>query len=603
MTRHGWWIAGAAALIAVAAIVALFTRGPASGRAPVQHGGAARSLGDGAHGDAPADGGTVRVTIGVLPKGSSPEWTLELRDGGGTLHAESGTGERECAIGPVSAGRALLTLRARGFVGETRHLDVGSAEVIVSASLRQFGRVSGRLHCDGMPVGGALVRLAMARDSLSMFMDLAEEDRVPEMGWSVESDGDGRYRFDRVPPAEGFTLVAADFDHSPAHADPFDVKPGVETTVDIVMPVGSHLAGRVVDSRGAPCAGTTVHVYIKRTKLPIIGWVDEARARTDDDGRFVTPALTGPEPRMLKAWVAVDGVQQIIQHETEPPERGTKDVGTLAPLPGIVLFEAESMTGKGPFKMTVAVNGDPPGVGQGVVVNDLALDREGRARVMGFPVGEGVYSVSNADDRSVAEGKFRTTGRDMVVKIPAFVEPAPRPPKPEESLVVEVAETGEDAIVALIGDGEFLMWRQVRKDDRSPVIERVPPGSYTLHVTAGDRYSQQEVTQVKGADLKLSVLPDRIGRSFTILVLQDGKPVPGARVQLRGFRAGARGQRVPWAEGGEDGRVVLRGLPPDLSALTATVLNKEGQGRTYPIEVTAAGEATVDLAKAPGEQR
>ncbi len=602
MTRHGWWIAVAAALVAVAAVIALFARGPASGRAPVQAGGASRDARSDA-GEA-ARGGLVRVTVGVLPGGASPEWTLELRDAGDTLHAERGTGERECVLGPVAPGRALLTLRARGFVGESRRLEIGPGEITIPLVLRQFGRVSGRLHRDGMPVGAALVRLSMPRDSFPMLMHLAEEDRVSEMTWSAESDGEGLYRFDGVPPADGYRLVAADFDHSPAHAGPFAVKPGEEAIVDIVMVVGSHLAGRIVDSRGGPCAGTTVHVYVKSAKLPMVGWMDEARARTDDDGRFVTPALTGSATRMLKAWVAVDGVQEIIQHETDPPERGTKDVGTLAPTPGIVLFEAESMTGNGPFKMTVVVNGDPPGVGQSVIVNDLAFDREGRARVMGFPAGEGVYCVTNADGRSVAEGTFRTTGRDVVVKIPAFVEPAPRPPKPEESLVVEVADTGEDAIVVLIGEGEFLMWRQVRRDDRSPVIERVPPGRYTLHVTAGDRYSQQEVTQVKGQDLKLSVIPDRIGRSLTLLVLQDGRPVPGARVQLRGFRAGARGLRAPWAEGGEDGRVVLRGLPADVTVLAATVLNKEGQGRTYPaIEVTDAGEATVDLAKAPDEQR
>jgi hypothetical protein len=495
-------------------------------------------------------------------------------------------------------------VRARGFVGDTRPLEVGPADATVSAVLRQFGSVSGNLRCDGMPVGGALVRLSMAPESMRVLMDVTEEDRVSDLAWSVESDGEGRYRFDRLPPAEGFTLVAADFDHSPANAGPFDVKPGAETTVDLAMAVGSHLAGRVVDSRGAACKGTTVNIYRKHVKPGVIKWEDEARARTDDDGRFVTPALAGAEVRMLKAWVAVDGVQEIIQHETEPPERGTRDVGTLAPLPGLVLFEAESLTGKPPFAITAAVDSDPPGVGLGVVVNGVALDREGRARVLGFPVGHGVYRVANGDGRSVAEGEFETTGRDMIVKLPAFVEPAPEPPEPEESLVVDVAETGEDAIVVLIGEGEFLMWRAVPKDRRSPVIERVPPGSYTLHVTAGDRYWQQEVTQAKGEDLKVSVLPDRVGRSFTIRVLQDGKPVPGARVQLRGFRAGARGHRVPWAEGGDDGRVVLRGLPADVTVLTATVLNKEGNGGTYPaIEIGDGGEATVDLAKAPGEQR
>jgi len=442
----------------------------------------------------------------------------------------------------------------------------------------------------------------MPRESLSTLMDLAEEDRVPDMAWSAKSDGEGRYRFERVPPAEGFTLVAGDFDHAPVEAGPFDVRPGEETVVDVPMRVGGHIAGRIVDSRGVPCAGATVHVYVQQRKPSVVSWVDEARARTDDDGRFDTPALPGTEMRMLKAWVAVGGVQQIIQHETEPPERGTRDVGTLAPLPGVVLLEAESMAGKGPFKVTVGVTGDPPGVGPVVIVNDLELDAEGCARVAGFPVGDGVYSVFNGDGRAVIDGKFRATGADIVVKIPPFGEPPSPAPTPKEKLTIDVPE-GQDVLVALLAGEDIAMWRRVRKDDSGPVVEPVGPGTYTLHISAGDRYGRQEITQVEGQDLRVSAVPDRIGRTVTILVLQDGKPVPRAKVGVRGFRAGSRGLRMPWAESGEDGRALLRGVPPDVSALTATIVSKEGFGRTYSLELGEQPEVTVDLAQAPGEGR
>ncbi len=600
MLGRGWVIATAGAVVALVLWIVLATRGPASGRAPVQTGGAqSRSEGSGALAEG---GGSLRVAVGAMPAGSLPEWVLEARDSAGELRQERGSGERESVIGSLPAGRLLCIVRAPGFVGETRRLEVEEGrEAVVALTLRQFGRVSGTVRCEGVPVPGALVQLALPEQAAEALMHLAPDDRISGRSRSVESDGNGQYRFDRVPAAQGFSVVAAGFDHAPVRVESVEVKAGEEATADITLVAGAHLAGRIVDSRGVSSKGATVHVSWRRDKRATVIWEDEARARTDEDGRFVTPALTGPAVRRLKAWIVVDGVQQVIQHDTPPPDHGTKDVGTLAPLPGTVLFDLEGATADAPATLTVAVNGDPPGVGLSLSLTGIAFDRDGRIRMAGLPIGEGCYSAVSADSRATMDGQFRTTGSDMVVKIPALKQ-RQEAPQPREQLVIDVAETADPALLLLIADDSIVMWREIGKGNREPVVEKVSPGKYTLFVRAGDRYGQQEVTQIAGQDLRTSIMPDRIGRSASVLVLDKGKPVPGATVKVRGFCKGSRGLRAPWAKAVSDGRALVRGLPPEVKALTITVFDATGEfGRGYSIDIGSTEEVTVDLAAAPGD--
>lgn len=600
MFGRGWVIAAAGATVALVLWIVLATRGPASGRAPVQNAGAeGRSDGSGAV----AEGGeSVRVAVAARPAGSQPEWTLEVRDSVGKLRQEKGSGERECVVGGLPAGRILCTVRAPGFVGETRRVEVeGGRGAVATLTLSRFGSLAGTIRCEGVPVAGALVHLALPEQAAEALLHLAPDDRVSGTSRSVESDGDGQYRFDRVPPAQGFSVVAAGFDHAPVRVEAVEVKAGEEATADVTLIVGAHLAGRIVDSRGAPSKGATVHVSQRREKRAVVIWEDEARARTDEDGRFVTPALSGPAVRRLKAWVVVDGVQQVLQHDTSPPDHGTKDVGTLAPHPGTVLFELEGATADAPAILTVAVNGDPPGVGPSISLNGVAFDRDGRIRMAGLPIGEGFYSAASTVGRATMDGQFRTTGSDMVVKIPALKQ-REEAPQPKEQLVVDVADTADPALLLLIADGSIVMWREITKGNREPVVEKVSPGKYTLFVRAGDRYGHQEVTQVAGQDLGTSITPDRIGRSVSVLVLDGGKPVPGATVRVRGFCKGSRGMRAPWAQTGSDGRALIRGLPPDVKALTIAVFDGAGEfGRGYSIDIGGVDEVTVELTETHGD--
>ncbi len=595
MAGRGWWIAAAGVVLAFALWGLFATRGPAPGRAPASRGGP---------GGGPSDtgrppGGSVRLTIAALPPGSQPAWTLEARDSAGQLHEEKGTGERECVLRSLALGRLRCILRAEGFVGESLRVESeDEQEVAATLTLRRLGRVSGVVRCEGVPVAGVLVHLTVPIESAAALMDLSPADRRAGAARSVESDANGRYSFDRVLPVQGLTLVAAGFDHAPVRAGPLDVRPGEDTTADFALVAGAHLSGRIVDLRGAPCGGATVNILRRHDKRAAVIWDDEARARTDEDGRFVTPALSGQAVRMLKAWIVIDGIQLVIQHETSPPERGTKDVGTLAPHPGSVLFEVEGGVAAHPSAvLTVAVNADPPGVGPSFILSDATFDRDGRVRIAGLPAGEGVYAVVCRDTRAVSEGKFRTTGSDIVVKVPPL-QVREELPAPEEQLIVDVTGTEEPALLVLIADSQFVMWREIGKGSLEPVVERVSPGRYTLFLRAGDRYGQREITQVAGQDLRTSIAPDRIGRSVSVLVLDEGKPVPGATVHVRGFGKGSGGLRAPWAKAGDDGRVVLRGLPPDVVALTIAAMAAD-HGRGYSLDFRDTDEVTVDLAVTP----
>jgi len=591
MSGRSLRIVAGGAVVAGVLLGLLALRGPASGRAPAPRRGP-RAEAD----PATAPGGSVRIAVAALPAGSQPDWRLDVRDSAGVSHEEKGTGEQERVIRPLAAGRLRCTVCAEGFVGESQRIEIeGGQEVAATLTLRRLGRVSGVVRCEGVPVPGVLVQLMVPAESAAFLMDLAPADRGAGTARGCESDGNGRYGFDRVLPVQGLTLVAAGFDHAPVRAGPVDVGPGEEVTADFVLIAGAHLSGRIVDMEGAPSKGATVNVLQRRDKRGVVIWDDEARARTDEDGRFVTPALSGPAVRMVKAWTVLHGVHQIIQHETSPPDRGTKDVGTLAPHPGTVLFEVEGGAVDPSAVLTVAVHGDPPGVGQSVVLSDATFDLEGRIRIAGLPPGEGVYAAVCPDSRAMAEGTFRTTGSDMVVKIPALKVPE-KPLPPQEQLVVDVAETAEPALLVLLAGGEFVMWRQIEKGSREPVVERVPPGRYTLFLRAGDRFGQQEIAHVAGQDTRISVAPDRVGRALSVLVLDEGKPVPGASVSVRGFRKESRGLRAPWAETGDDGRAVLRGLPPDVAALTIGAMAKDfGRTRSFDIR-DATDEVTLDLA-------
>lgn len=190
-------------------------------------------------------------------------------------------------------------------------VEVGSEDVTglvwrVSAGGAVVGTVSDQA---GAPVAGINVRVSARRDS-------DPRARKPQ-AW-VETDADGRYE------ARGLASGRADVQlHSARHpslAEPVTVEVPAEgeVTVDLTVPSGGTIAGRVVDDRGQPVADVRVRAASVDSRQ---GYWDES-VRSGEDGRF---ELEGVEPGKQRVF-AVDDAWQALR---APGQRRDAEAGKL----------------------------------------------------------------------------------------------------------------------------------------------------------------------------------------------------------------------------------------------------------------------------------
>lgn len=143
---------------------------------------------------------------------------------------------------------------------------------------------------EGQPVAGANVRLTPKRGS---------DPRAPQpRGWT-ETDDDGRYEARGL--AAGTADVQVHSDRHPPLPDPVPVTVPAEgeVTLDLTLPGGGAIAGRVVDDRGQPVGGVQVTAASLGRRDGF--WND--RSETSDDGTF---ELRGVPPGKKRVY-ASDG--------------------------------------------------------------------------------------------------------------------------------------------------------------------------------------------------------------------------------------------------------------------------------------------------------
>lgn len=214
-----------------------------------------------------------------------------------------GTGSFEVA--PVPAGRTTrLHLRATGFLEAYRDLDPAEVahQIELDPGLSAEGVV---FEASGAPAAGAVVRRGPYFSNVHT---------APER---VVTDANGRFRlegFSRPDPNDEYEappyVVVLHEGHAVHVEQPIELGPGA-ATVSVRLDAERRLAGRVVDTDGAPVEGASLRLTGERrvnrgftTDIPP-SWVHVARiddTTSDADGRFAFEQLPdGPYELQLFA--------------------------------------------------------------------------------------------------------------------------------------------------------------------------------------------------------------------------------------------------------------------------------------------------------------
>lgn len=186
-----------------------------------------------------------------------------LRLSGGARAAATSDADGRFSFAPVPAGRGALGVNADGFQPiESRELAVPAAgiadlELVLDSGAVLEGRV---FTADGEPV---------------------EDARVVSGAAASISDADGVYRLEGVPP--GRRKVQLRHREFPPLDKDFAVESGVNS-LDLILPAGHEVAGRVVDRDGRPVSGAGLALFLD-------GSPREQEAVGGEDGAFSFPRV------------------------------------------------------------------------------------------------------------------------------------------------------------------------------------------------------------------------------------------------------------------------------------------------------------------------
>jgi protocatechuate 3,4-dioxygenase beta subunit len=264
------------------------------------------------HGAMPED--IVRVTTGA-------DGRFEL--GSRLLHRKPGE--------PTDAGQPsqpVIVVRAEGFADFghqcfdacTSSYDAGDLQLVAGASIE--GRV---VDEHGQPLAAARVGADVE----------SEQDCLPPQdvsAWlhAVDTGADGRFVLPGLPTGAVRLHLAAS-GCTRLDTDPVTVRAGSAANCgDLVLPVGSLVAGTVVDPQGKPRAGARVTsvwiplggrnepAEIEQALVQLRDACARAVALTDEEGRFELGGLSGGNLSLI---ASLDGYEAALVHEIAPGRR------------------------------------------------------------------------------------------------------------------------------------------------------------------------------------------------------------------------------------------------------------------------------------------
>jgi protocatechuate 3,4-dioxygenase beta subunit len=423
-----------------------------------------------------------------------------------------------------------------------------------------------------------VVRFSDGRPAPCVHSDL---DGVPdsgaadgEGGWQAwgTTRSDGSFRVRELPRGRYVVEVSHDMagpDFADHTTEPLTAG---DDAVEIVVPIGVSVAGRVVDERGAGVEGVSVE------STSALSEYDTKWATTDADGRFAVPAregetyrvtaerngLVSPEP------VDVPGGKQdvVLRIETPPKSRG---------LAGVLVDE----DGK-PLAGT-RIEARHPEDHRKVVGYDTT-DADGRFAIEGLPDGAFRLELNDYDPRGLAlvHGLFdrgtrglRITARGTVAISGVVVDEDGRPVRNAD---VSISHELMDASYGCDTDagGAFSM------------SDFPPRGGYVVSVEH-EAFVDRAVTGVDAGGERLQIVLARGVELEGRIVGVDGAAVRRASFSLRLLDSDATFEVAAHTD--DDGAFHVRGLRPGTYRVSVG-----DHGPAGPEEGVVAGRTGVVLA-------
>ena len=535
------------------------------------------------------------VTVEVVDDAGKPVdgATIELR-GLDTQVATTAAGK--VTIAPVIPGWYQLAAWAPGFARSYTWLEVQGDATAARVALRRGAAVAGRVvDSAGAPVAGARVTFGGASD-WSVQIDARRDGQL--------TGADGRFRFDAIA-AGSVRFDAHHPDHAPASSAivTLDGVTPVED-VEIVVPDGATISGKVVDDKGAPVASARVRIGVAGA-----GFVSgpPRQVFSDDGGGFTVRGL--PMRALEAAAVSDAGASATVPIDASGGDVGGVElvIDVTGAISGVVVDPAgepiegvqvsagpDFRTGGGDDFSSWRLRGFP----------EALTDAGGKFTLSGLAAGQYRVRASRSDRRRGGGGPgfggasgtsvtAKAGDKDVTITLPvdggiegkiAFDDGTI--PK---SFTIQIAFEQEPFATT---DGVFQ-------------VDDISPGDYEVDIRGTGFEPKTIKAKVESGKLAdLGTIMVRKGRTIQGVVVAGGAPVAGATVfagiQIFGngtsnkaqFGGPPGGEQTKEATTDEQGRFTISGFGRRDVYLVA---EHDSRGRSSAVRLPAGDPAEQDL--------
>ena len=472
----------------------------------------------------------------------------------------------------AAEGRYSLAFQRRGFVDESvRQVELPQSEpleVVMTPASDVAGTV---VDPEGEPIAGAQVNLARSRT-----MEMGGAVMQMMMMTSDSTDGEGRFEFeDQEPGRISLSAVAPGWQQ--VKRDDIEVPKGEDLeNLELPLPVGAIVQGRVTGPDGTPAIGASVSQVGEAVPMhdPMQG------VRADGDGYYRLDGLA-PGPTSLQA-----------RHPDWP--RGVKDVEIEEGLNNVdlELEGGHEVSGRVSDLSGILVAGAtvrliPAGRSWGGPAARSGFD--GSFLIPGVQDGDyGIrvqaesYAPSSGDERVNVRGE---PVRDLALRLSAGATLGGTVSglEPEELVKVGVRAAGPT----------FTGFDGARVDrDGEYRIEHLPPGDYSVvaEMEGSGRRASGHVTIDEGAEeasLDLAFTP---GLTLSGQVLQDGRAIGNVNLYAEGIDV----EHFAGNQADHQGRFRIEGLIPGRYRLRLQDW-RSGLSHNETVDMATSREITIEV--------